>query len=214
MKGPSQCKGACMTDGSKSLRAFSVLLSLLLSGCASSATSNAKSHAAPPAASVAGSPIACGDPTPLVSSESIGERGSTAWAVAGPLRFAVYGLHGFRPGVPTKVPIAVEKPLERNVTLKGWRCSDGRPLRFWYERGGLPFPVQYARDDAGNLTMVPDVRAIETAGDPIATLEAPRFPGSGINAYGGYFLFTTPGKWKVSAFQGDQLLASVILLVS
>lgn len=192
-----------MTHGRKSLGAFSVLLSLLLSGCASSATSNAKSHAAPPAASVAGSPIACGDPTPLVSSESIGQPAaySTAWAVAGPLRFAVYGLQGFRPGTLTKVPIVVEKPLERNVTLKGWRCSDGRPLRFWYGRSGLPFDP------------VPDVRALETAGDPIATLEA-RGPGSGINAYGGYFLFTTPGKWKVSAFLGDQLLAAVVLLVS
>ena len=204
-----------MTHGCKSLGAFSVLLSLLLSGCASSATSNANSHAAPPAASVAGSPIACGDPTPLVSSESIGQPAadSTAWAVAGPLRFAVYGLHGFRPGTPTKVPIVVEKPLERNVTLKGWRCSDGRPLRFWYERSGLPFPVQYAYDAAGNLMMVPDVRAMETAGDPIATLEA-HGPASGINGYGGYFLFTTPGKWKVSAFLGDQLLAAVVLLVS
>jgi hypothetical protein len=46
----------------------------------------------------------------------------------------------------------------------------------------------------------------------VATLEA-YGASSGINGYGGYILFTTPEKWKVSVFQGDQLLASIVLLV-
>jgi hypothetical protein len=93
----------------------------------------------------------------------------------------------------------VEKSLEANVTLKGWRCSDGHPLRFWYEKGKQPDPVW-------------NPKALETAGDRVATLVA-HGANSGINAYGGYFLFTTPEKWKVSVFQGDQLLASVVFLV-
>ncbi len=176
------------------------MLSQFLSVCSRPEAPTAKGNSLPPAVSVVPTPIACWDPTPLVSSESIGlpAEYTTRWAVAGPLSLAVYGLASFKPGSPTKVPIAVEKPLEYNVTLKGWRCSDGRTLRFWYERrGAWPFPS-------------PDVRALETAGDPVATLEA----SPGTNAYGGYFLFTSPGKWKISAFVGDEVFASAILVVT
>ncbi len=185
---------------SRNILALAVLLTQYLSACSGPEAPTAKSNSVPPAVSTAPTPIACGDPTLLVNSESIGQPAeyTSRWAVGGPLRFAVYGLASFKPGSPIKVPIVVEKPLESNVTLKGWRCSDGRPLRFWYERrGAYPFPI-------------PDVRALETVGDPVATLEA----GPGTNAYGGYFLFTSPGKWKVSAFLGDHVLASVVLVVS
>jgi hypothetical protein len=52
---------------------------------------------------------------------------------------------------------------------------------------------------------------METAGDLVVTLKA---LGSGRDVdYPGYILFTTPGKWKVSVAQGDQLLASAVFLV-
>jgi hypothetical protein len=179
---------------------IATLLSLVLSGCSGAVTSSAKAKSSPPGVSVAPTPIACGDPTPLVKGETLGipaASGTTLWAVAGPLRFAVYA--PFKPGSPTKVPITVEKPLETNVTLKGWRCSDGHPLRFWYEKGSQPDPVW-------------NPKTLETVGDRVATLVA-YGANSGINAYGGYILFTTPEKWKVSVFQGDRLLASVVFLV-
>ncbi len=37
---------------------------------------------------------------------------------------------------PTKVLILVQRPLRAAVTLRGHRCSDGRPLRFFYRNVG------------------------------------------------------------------------------
>jgi hypothetical protein len=188
-------------DKPRPLGAYILLLSRLVSGCSNLAASTAKGKSSSPAVSVAPAPIACGDATPLVKSETIGQPAAytTPWAVAGPLRFAVYGLASFREGSPTKVPINVEKPLEGNVTLRGWRCSDGHPLRFWYKSGNQAYPVW-------------NPKALETAGDFVATLEA--FGAtSGVNAYSGYILFTAPGKWMVSVAQGDQVLGSVVFLV-
>jgi len=187
-----------MTHGRRSLGASGVLFSLLLFGCASPATSPPRSSSEPPAASVAAGPIDCGDPTPVVLDET---PSHTPWAVTGSFRFATYGMPIFRPGFPTKVPIDVNKPLETPVDVRGWRCADGHPLRFWY-RGGVPFHS------------VPDVRAMETAGDLVATLKPVRYIDSWMGIGAGYMLFTTPGKWKVSVFQGDQLLASAVFLVS
>jgi len=60
----------------------------------------------------------------------------------------------------------------------------------------------------------PNVQAMETAGDLVATLEPVRYIDSWYGIGSGYMLFTTPGKWKVSVFQGDEVVASVVLLVS
>jgi hypothetical protein len=171
------------------LAAYALLLSLFVSGCSGKSS---------PAVSVAPTPIACGDPTPLVNSEAIGRPAaeSALWLVAGPLRFGVYA--PFKPGSPTKVPITLGKPLEADVTLKGWRCSDGHPLRFWYPRGNQAYPVW-------------DPNALETAGERVVTFQA--LGTSAASAFGGYILFTSPGKWKVSIAQGGQHLASVIFVV-
>lgn len=183
--------GRCLPNRTGLLTgAFTVLLSMLISGCAGAATSTAKSSSAPAAAP---SPIDCGDPTAVVLDET---PVHTPWAMAGPFRFATYDVHPR----PSKVVIRPEKPLVTAVTLRGWRCSDGHPLRFWYRTtGGYPSVV--------------DARAMETVGDLAATLEPAGHDSIPID-YGGYMLFTTPGKWKVSVFQGDQLVASVVFLVS
>jgi hypothetical protein len=77
-------------------------------------------------------------------------------------------------------------------------------LRFWYRKSGDPFwEIQHGK-------------TLETLGDLIATLEPAGVSGPDQvpAGYGGYILFTSAGKWKVSAFQGDQVLASVVLVVT
>lgn len=225
-----------MTHGRRLLGATGAVFSLLVFGCASSATSTAtRSSPAPAAASVAAGPasasppawsrpaprhwaavkepigpIDCGDPTPVVLDET---PWHTPWAVAGQFRFATYGLYAFQPGRGgAKVLIDTAEPLDMQVSLRGWRCSDGHPLRFMY-RNVRP------------LTF-PNVQAMESAGDFVATLEprgdrrlpvpcsALAFNRCWIDIGSGYMLFTTPGKWTVSVFKGDELIASVVFLVS
>ncbi len=176
-------------------------LTLFISGCSVSLPPSGKtvSNSSP-----APTAIACGDPTPLV------KVGQGYAAPAGPLRFAGSFRAGraeigdFRPGVPYKLPIQLQLGLETPLTLQGWRCSDGHALRFWYRKSGDPFwELQHGK-------------TLETLGDLIATLEPAGVsePGQPPPGYGGYFLFTNLGKWKVSVAQQGQLLGSVVFLVT
>ncbi len=182
-------------------------LVLFISGCSAPPPPSGKGVSS---SSPAPTAIACGDPTPLV------KFGPGYAAPAGPLLFAEPP-GDFRPGVPRKVPIQPRVALETPVTLQGWRCSDGHPLRFWYRQRGDPYwELQHGK-------------TLETLGDVIATLEPAgvseasevvdasgevhkRFAGP--IGYGGYLLFTCPGKWKVSVVQQKQLLGSVVFLVT
>lgn len=186
-------------------------LGLFMWGCSASPppSSKAVSSSAPTA-------IACGDPTPVV------KLGSGYAAPAGPLLFAGRFRGGraeitdFKPG-PYKVPIHPQTALEAPVTMQGWRCSDGHPLRFWYKDRGDPFwEIQHeSLETVGDLiaTLEPaGVSASDQVVDPLGEVHT-RLGGIRIG-YGGYILFTSPGTWKVSVLQQGHVLGSVVFLVT
>ena len=106
------------------------------------------------------------------------------------------------PGLPTKVPISVVRPLDRSLTLRGSLCGDNKPLRFWYRDRGWygerePFQVPMSR------------AAMSDEGDLIAELRARPTTWS----YAGYMLFTSPGRWRIEVRKGSNLIGTLILEV-
>jgi hypothetical protein len=156
-------------------------------------------------------PPACGRPTPLEPTPVPDE--TAPGAHVGPLWFVFGGtadtaqskIYPDNQGLlsPTKVPIVIRERLPRPVTLRGWRCADGTPLRFWYRRqGDVPLPRNPA--SPGEL---------ERAGDLVATLSGePTIPG--IPGYHGYLLFSATGKWVVSVALRGQRVGSFVVNVT
>jgi hypothetical protein len=87
------------------------------------------------------------------------------------------------------------EPISRGrvsrAVLRGWRCSDGAPLRFWFSGG--PFPRR-ANAETGSKRLA--VR--------LAYLRANNFGMSG------YFMFWSAGKWVVEARQGRAVRGTVL----
>ncbi len=92
------------------------------------------------------------------------------------------------------------------LTLRGFSCSDGRPLRFWY-RDGSPSVVGPASTPIPNgvLEMIGD----ETVVFEAFTLRSPENP----LGHPGYMLFTSAGDWRLEVRGGDTLLGSVVIRV-
>lgn len=83
------------------------------------------------------------------------------------------------------------------VVLRGWRCSDGRRLRFWFSNA-LPF------EGRGS------VKQLTTVGSKHLTLWIPRLRRLH-HAYAvGYLLFSSPGKWVVEARGGEHVLGTAL----
>lgn len=133
-------------------------------------------------------------------------------ARAGPISFvpgalsrrAVVRLIPNYPGevYPHKVLIYVPTPLATPVTLKGRRCSDGKPLRFWYRAGVGDLP---GAGSATELRQTGDLVAELQAGEPPITHPALGYPG--------YILFSSSGKWKVFVRQNGRLVGTVVFRV-
>jgi hypothetical protein len=153
-------------------------------------------------------PPTCGPPTPLEPTPAPDE--TAPGAHVGPLWFVFGGtadtaqskLYPDEQGLitPTKVPIVVREKLPTPVTLHGWRCRDGTPLRFWYRPEG---DVPLARNPASP-------QELERAGDLVAAVRGePTIPG--IPGYHGLFLFSATGKWVVAvAVQGQRVGSFVV----
>jgi len=111
------------------------------------------------------------------------------------------------PGTVTKVVIAQIEPSPA-FTVQGFRCSDGKVLRFWYQ-SGLP-PVGFGP----GATPVPS-SVLESIGSAAVDFEAdPNVaPPQRINFKLGYTLFTSSGLWRVEARAGDKLLGTAIVQV-
>jgi hypothetical protein len=119
----------------------------------------------------------------------------------GPIRLGFYhdpltGKLEFKLGYPTKVVIFARRRVPAAVTLRGRRCSDGRPLRFWYGRDAQPFPALPVSEEA-----------LAARGDLV--LRVPRMP-RGANT-GGYMLFSSAGDWKLTVRQRSRVLGTVIV---
>lgn len=108
-----------------------------------------------------------------------------------------------RPEDLPKFLIARVDPFERSLTLTGRRCEDGRALRF---AEGAPwlFGAELTLDEIERRT--------------IASREIyPPVPANvqGIDqlVFGGYFIFTAPGRWRIEARDGAEVVATAIIEV-
>jgi hypothetical protein len=147
------------------------------------------------------------EPTPNPDETAPGAHVGPLWFVfGGRAETAQSALYPNKQGriSPTKVPIVIREKVSKPVTLRGWRCRDSRPLRFWYpvQGGGVPL----ARNPASP-------QELERAGDLIATLpREPTIPS--IPGYHGYFLFSATGKWVVSVAVPGQQIGSFVVNVT
>jgi hypothetical protein len=140
-----------------------------------------------------GKSLACGAPTPIVS---ITHSGFTNARALGDLLWIAGG--EYRQGYATKLLIAA-KPHERlrRVVLRGWRCSDHLPLRFWYRNayppfsGPVPDSVLASTGDLGLKVRLRDMR-----------LQRWQMTG--------YLLFSSPGTWIVKAYAGSRAVGAIV----
>jgi hypothetical protein len=118
----------------------------------------------------------------------------------GPLQLDLYP---FRPGYPLKVLIGSARPPRTPVTIRGWRCSDGTPLRFWYggTEAALGLRLSGRRYPAAVL---------ERAGRADAYLK-PSSSQPGGREWPGYFLFPTAGRYEVKLYAGSSLLDTAVI---
>src|SRR5947208_14254771 len=152
--------------------------------------------------------LVCGEPSRLRHvSPWVGpaERAGPLWFVTGAVGpRAVVKLQPDYPAIvyPTKVLIYVRRRLRAGVSLQGQRCSDGKPLHFWYRR----YP-----DNIPSCTWC-SPEELEQIGDSVATLAPGRPPiTSPALGYPGYMLFSGPGDWEVSVLRGGRVLGAAII---
>ena len=167
------------------------------------------------AASGSSGPAPCGPPSPLrtVPTGTVGPgvRAGPIWFVAGrTIRLvprypeAVY---------PTKVLIQAPKPpLQADLTLRGFECASGIPLRFWYPTRGEP---RYPLAELGPASS----EELRQAGSVVAVLHRARHAqptkrNGPLTDYRGYILFSQPGMWKVVVRRGTRVLGTAIFRVT
>jgi hypothetical protein len=105
----------------------------------------------------------------------------------------------FDAGYPTKVLLWTKRhrPVTTPFVVRGWSCSDGKRLRFWYRRSGVPF---------AHLPVTQ--QELERTGDL-----APALSNRGYGEFRGYMLFSHAGRWKISVWQRRRLLGKVVVQV-
>jgi hypothetical protein len=94
--------------------------------------------------------------------------------------------------------------------LRGFECTTGRSLRFWYPTyGQASSPVASVPTTSNELRRV---------GTKVAVLH--RFGQAGVAVaggartdYRGYMLFAAPGNWKVTVRSGARVIGNVVIRV-
>ena len=92
--------------------------------------------------------------------------------------------------------------------MQGRRCGSGRPLHFWLDVGGYPPDLPPAGAPAAGAQL-------SAAGAPDAWLNPPRpdyLRSWGPPPSSGYFLFSAPGTWQVTASQDGKVLGTIVIL--
>jgi hypothetical protein len=139
--------------------------------------------------------LACGPVRPVTPTRDPAMAGGIA---LGPLQL---DLNPFRQGYPLKVLIGAARPLRRPLTIRGRRCTDGVPLRFYYEHGtSVGIAALIARKHSPAV--------VERAGQAQAYLKP--YPGSH-DFWPGAFLFPTAGKYLVKLYAGGSLLDTAVI---
>ncbi len=108
------------------------------------------------------------------------------------------------PGYATKVVIVVARPFDKALTLRGWRCSDGLPLRFAWD-----YPFAF-----GSTPAPSDVFA--AVGERAVVIEPMTVvPSSGVHGAKAppYLLFASPGKWALQVLEDGSAVGQAVLLV-
>ena len=164
------------------------LLTIIVAGCESTST--------PQALTPSPTPIACGEPAPVVAAPA--GTGLAGGIALGDLFLTASWRSGsdFEAGYPTKVVIHATD----SVSLYGRRCSNGRALRFWYREGSPPL---------GELPA--STAKLETTGDLVAQLGADATPNE---SHGGYILFPSPGDYALMAGLGGRLQLEAVARVA
>lgn len=146
------------------------------------------------AARTADAVAACAHPGATAGTDRpIGVGASNAPTI-GPFTFHPYP---YQSGYPTKMIIHAVQGQTRTIVLTGQRCSDRRPLRFWYARNQpLPDPP---------LT----VQQLQSLGDSAAALP----PIAADTDHTGYALFTGTGRWEITVQQGGRNLGVLLVTV-
>lgn len=168
---------------------------------------------------------ACSGPVTPVVSAPVGLNNARALGNVLWLSTVFYGA-----SAPTQVWIeAMRSTTVPRVVLRGWRCSDGRLLHFWFQPPGpgdysgsseavaYQAQQQAARAAArlerggGSLTATLQPRALSQGllcGTQPPTVGRPRAVTP--CATDGAFMFSSPGKWVVQAENGGRVVGTAV----
>jgi hypothetical protein len=168
-------------------------------------------------ASGTGNASRCGPPSSLgtVPTGNVGpgiQAGPVWFVPGGPVRLAPSYPDAI---YPRKVLIQAPKPpLSADLTLRGFKCGSGVPLRFWYPRAGeAPYP-------SGDNVMRPSSsRELRESGSSVAALyraghAQPTTRDGARTDYRGFILFSEPGTWKVVVRDGARVVGTAIFRVT
>jgi hypothetical protein len=99
-----------------------------------------------------------------------------------------------QPDAPTRVILHPITAVTTKLTMTGWSCNTGRPLRMWYPPygtdGELPQPISQAPNEGELAVTVP----VLSSGDDFI----------------GYMLFPATGRWDVELRDGSALVGNIL----
>ena len=184
------------------------LVLLLIVGCSPASTGvTPEPRRSPPHAPASATaipapigPISCGFAT-ATAPDPVDP--SVAGVLIGPLLFPTGGQSAeitFDLGGLNKVVPLAEVQIDSPLTIRGWRCADGQPLRFSAKvPKSISVPLtQQQEESIGD----PQFHVAPTGPLP----EKPRRLG-----FGGYWLWSAPGLWKIELAQGTAVLGDFVL---
>ena len=178
------------------------MLPMLLGACGGGAAQQVSTGLVP----LTPDQLGCSRPTGLVTYPGPGQDKGYPGAHAGPLWWVMASgqrelvVPDYFAGKPTKFPIELSTRVSTMIVLKGWSCATSEHLRFCYHPG-----CQSEIPDLGGGRIYSTVD-MKSLGDDPAVLPVREATGD----YVGDLLFWAPGMYRVSAYQEDRLLGSVV----
>ena len=158
---------------------------------------------------------ACSGPVTPVVSAPVGLNNARALGHVLWLSAVFYGASS-----PTQVWIeAQQSTTVPRVVLRGWRCSDGRLLHFWFQPPG-PGDYSGSAEAVASQAQQQAARAaarLERGGGSLTATLRPRDLSQGLPcgatpcATDGAFMFSSPGKWVVQAQYGRKVVGTAVL---
>jgi len=137
----------------------------------------------------------CARPSAIAAASTAVAIGSAVAPRAGPLTFDPRPSGGDGLVGVVLHPVSAVPP---GLTITGWECGSGRPLRLWYEPYGAMgvLPARLSRSSV--------------EGQLVVTIP-PRAYGADLP---GYMQFSAPGHWSVEVRAGAVALGNVVFIVT